>query len=102
MDMKHIKQIIVGSLALAILCSACSAGGEAVPAADAEVSSPTAVLSVQQSGTGQFMDVPSEAWYAQAVNWCLENDIMSASSDAAFAPADHTMRVTVADALYRA
>lgn len=53
----------------------------------------------QQISADHFTDVPANAWYAEAANWCWEQGIMSG---AAFNGVASMTRGTVADALYRA
>ena len=60
------------------------------------------VPSGQAVETRGFSDVPDTAWYAEAVNWCIENDIMSGITAASFAPDSAMTRASTAEALYRA
>ncbi len=53
----------------------------------------------RQLGSGTFSDVPSDAWYAEAANWCRENGILTGTT---FDANTAMTRATVADALYRA
>ena len=95
--MKHRKQILSGLLALTL---SCGVGCAAVPAAE-PMAEPTAQPLTAAAPAPSLSDVAGSAWYADAVNWCLENDIMSGVSDTAFAPSTDMVRITVADALYR-
>lgn len=49
-----------------------------------------------------FSDVPDSAWFAEAIRWCIENDIMSGITETSFAPGEAMTRVSIAEALYRA
>ena len=60
------------------------------------------VPSGQAVETRGFSDVPDTAWYAEAVNWCIENDIMSGITAASVAPDSAMTRASTAEALYRA
>jgi len=82
-------------LALALLCCACSAAGEQTRTTDA---GSTVLLSESTEDSG-FTDVPADAWYAEAANWCREQGILTG---AAFDTNTTMTRATVADALYRA
>ena len=97
--MKHKKQMLAGFLALAL---SCGAGCAAVPADKSEdtvpVVQPLAAVSVSRS----FSDVADSAWYAEAVDWCAANDILSGTAATVFSPQAAATRITVADALYRA
>ena len=53
----------------------------------------------RQLSADRFTDVPDGAWYAEAANWCREQNILTGSTFAADTP---MTRSTVADALYRA
>lgn len=49
-----------------------------------------------------FSDVPDGAWYADALNWCVEHDILSGITSTTYSPGTDMVRATVAEALYRA
>lgn len=95
--MRHFKQLIACCMALALLCCGCSAG-------DPGLSEPKAVTALPlaeqgASATEGFLDVPTDAWYAEAAAWCREHNILTGTTF----DADTAMtRATVADALYRA
>lgn len=55
----------------------------------------------QVTGAGKFEDVPSSAWYAEAVNWAAENGITSGVSATKFAPVQNITRQEMASLLYR-
>ena len=48
-----------------------------------------------------FTDVAADAWYADAVNWAKENNIVSGYSDTLFGPEDILTREQFAAILYR-
>lgn len=50
-----------------------------------------------------YVDVPNDAWYTEAVYYCLENALMLGVSEEKpiFAPEDHMTRATLATVLYR-
>lgn len=48
-----------------------------------------------------FTDVADDAWYADAVNWAKENNIVSGYSDTLFGPEDTLTREQFAAILYR-
>ena len=48
-----------------------------------------------------FTDVAADAWYADAVNWAKENNIVSGYSDTLFGPEDTLTREQFAAILYR-
>ena len=49
-----------------------------------------------------FIDVSPDAWYADAVNWCRDNKIMSGMGGNAFSPEVAVTRAMMAMVLYRA
>lgn len=48
-----------------------------------------------------FTDVPTDAWYAQAVAYCRENGLMAGTSDTAFTPDGTLTRAMLAAILHR-
>ena len=48
-----------------------------------------------------FSDVAADAWYADAVEYCTENGLMSGTSAATFAPSTAMSRAMLATVLYR-
>lgn len=101
--MKRSKQVLVGLLALALLCGVgFAATGATTPEAGAVDTAPNVQLLSSDTVSNSFTDVAADAWYADAVNWCVENDIMSGVTATTFSPGADMIRVTVAEALYRA
>lgn len=49
----------------------------------------------------RFSDVASGAWYAEAIAYCSENDIMNGTSDTGFSPNESMTRAMLATVLYR-
>lgn len=54
------------------------------------------------STVSDFSDVPTDAWYAEAVAWCRENGIMSGTAADTFSPDGDLTRAMMAAVLYRA
>ena len=77
--MKRRNTLLAGLLSLALLLGLVSSG---------------------TSARAAFSDVPEGAWYAEAVNWCLEHGIVN--NGTAFRPESVMTRAMVAVALYRA
>ena len=95
--MRHFKQLIACCMALALLCCGCSAG-------DPGLSEPKAVMALPLAEQGAtvtegFIDVPADAWYAEAATWCRDHNILTGTT---FNAETAMTRATVADALYRA
>ncbi|MBQ7499836.1 MAG: DUF4838 domain-containing protein [Clostridia bacterium] len=44
------------------------------------------------SDTGKFTDVPDNSWFAEAVDWCLDNGYMNGTGDKVFSPDAKTTR----------
>lgn len=61
----------------------------------------TALLAVG-AGADSFADVPSNAYYAPAVQWALENGVTTGTSKTAFSPNDTCTRGQVVTFLWRA
>ena len=98
------KKIISLFLTLCLVASLAACGGNS--AADApeapalEGAAPLAAAA--QSNSSPFTDVPSDASYAQAVEWCRENGIMSGTSATTFNPNGTLTRAMLATVLHRA
>ncbi len=73
-----------------------AANAESVPPAQ---STETTTLAAK---TGSFSDVPPDADYAQAVEWCREQSLMAGVGAGRFAPQGTLTRAMVATVLYRA
>lgn len=90
--MRYTKKILNRLFAAALIfCVAFSAiGGGMVAEA--------AALNTESTA---FSDVPQDAWYAEAANWCKENGIMAGTSDTTFSPDGIMTRAMLATVLYR-
>ena len=88
------KRIFTSFILICLLLTmpACAAGADQPAEDNAER------LSVQSTG---FTDVPADAWYAQAVEYCRENGLMAGTSDTTFAPEGTLTRAMLAAILYR-
>jgi len=88
------KRIFTSFILICLLLTmpACAAGADQPAEDNAEL------LSVQSTG---FTDVPADAWYAQAVEYCRENGLMAGTSDTTFAPEGTLTRAMLAAILYR-
>lgn len=95
--MKKVKQLIACSIVIALLCCSCSVSGPDLSEAKAVTALPLAEQGLSDS-IG-FIDVPADAWYAEAAEWCREHNILTGT---AFDAESSMTRATVADALYRA
>lgn len=92
------KIVFILALCLLISCAACGtaegAGGTERPAVNA------VPMKSSSTPTG-FVDVPTDAWYAEAVAWCRENGIMSGTSESEFSPDEPMSRAMLATVLWR-
>lgn len=61
----------------------------------------TLALPAAQAAQGSLPDVPNDAWFARAVNYCWTRDVLEASADGAFDPGGALTRGMVASALYQ-
>lgn len=89
---------VVLSLLLLLEITACGAAKDEKPSVS-PAGNPPAVLSA--AVTSRFSDVPEGAWYAEAVEYCRQNDIMNGVSDTAFAPEDTLTRAMLVTILWR-
>ena len=53
-------------------------------------------------GSANFTDVKSDAFYADAVNWAVANNVTNGTSDTTFSPDDNCTRGQIVTFLYRA
>lgn len=53
------------------------------------------------AGAEELTDVSSSAWYAEAVNYCCQRDLLLAGEDGSFSPEGELTRAMVAHALYQ-
>ena len=88
------KRIFTSFILICLLLAmpACAAGADQPAEDNAER------LSVQSTG---FTDVPADAWYAEAINYCQQNGIMSGTSATTFAPEATLTRAMLATVLHR-
>ena len=98
--MKFKKRLFAALLAVAMLCSSCSAGNTG----SSETNTAAAIPLAEQgtSAPAGFIDVPSGAWYAEAAEWCRANGVVSGTTATTFSPDEtmtHAMLLTI---LYRA
>jgi len=89
-------KVLSGLLALVLTLAACGAG---VPAAEPTDGRETVTLSTENGG---FTDVPADADYAPAVDWCRENGILNGVGGGLFDPEGTLTRAMLVTALYRA
>ena len=88
------KRFVPFSMAVCMVClltmTSCLAAE--APAVSSGVDYNSAVLTSKTQPAPTFTDVPSEAWYAEAVNYCQQRGIMSGTSAATFAPEETLTR----------
>lgn len=95
------KRVLAFLTAVCMICAltmtSCSAAE--VPAAGGSAGiDPLAFDAVRAAG---FSDVPADAWYADAVDYCRRHDIMSGTSADTFTPEGTLTRAMLAAILYR-
>ena len=96
--MKHTKKLLALALSAALLagCAAQSTGG----AGNTTPIIRTETLAAQRRSA--LSDVPDGSWFADAVNWSLEQGLIDSAGADSFAPDADANRATLAAALYRA
>ena len=77
---------------LLLTMPACAAGADQPVAGSAEK---------MANQTAGFTDVPADAWYAGAVQYCRENSLMAGTSDTTFAPEATLTRAMLVTILWR-
>ena len=96
------KIAFILALCLLVSCAACgTAEGAAEGAGGTEKPVVNGVTLNSQSTPTGFIDVPTDAWYAEAVAWCRENRIMGGTSDSTFSPDEPMSRAMLATVLWR-
>ncbi len=93
--MKRLLGILL-SLALMLTMPACAANA---PAASETTTAGSLALTAAE--TGAFTDVPSDAWYAEAVAYLSGSGIMTGTGNGKFSPNDAFNRAQLAMVLYR-
>ena len=88
------KRICSGFILICLLLTmpACAAGEDRPVTGSAEKTA---------SQTAGFADVPSDAWYAEAVQYCQENGLMAGTSSTTFDPESTLTRATLVTILWR-
>lgn len=95
------RKLVTGLLAMALLCGV----GFAVTGAGTEANSnaaPDQQQTVPLAAALGFSDVAPDSWYAEAVEWCREHDIMNGISATTFSPDNTITRAMLAVVLHRA
>ena len=82
-----------------LILTSCSAAE--VPADNGGTNLGSAVLTSAAQPAAAFTDVPSDAWYAGAVQYCRENGLMAGTSDTTFAPEATLTRAMLVTILWR-
>lgn len=97
------KKIFSFSIAICMACllTMTSCGAAEVPAAGDGENLDSAKLAVETEPAMVFTDVPAEAWYAEAVEYCRQNDLMNGTSDTTFAPEETLTRAMLVTILWR-
>ena len=102
--MRHGKKIVAGILTIALVLGVAVSTMGAGSSASEQPSSNTPEVTVLSASAPApiFSDVSADAWYAEAVQWCRDNGIMSGTSNTTFSPNNTMTRAMLAVVLYRA
>ncbi len=98
--MKKVLSLIL-AYTLCLSLTACGTGGEQAQAPNAPGAGVVPLASAAEP-TSVFTDVPANADYAPAVEWCYESGLMNGTSATAFDPEGTLTRSMLATVLYRA
>ena len=97
------KRFLSYLVAICMVClltmTSCSAAE--VPAAGSGTNPGSAKLTSESQAMTAFADVPTDAWYAEAVAYCQQNGIMSGTTDTTFAPEATLTRAMLVTILWR-
>lgn len=99
MKNRYCSLMIVVCIICCLTMTSCSAAE--IPAVNSGANAETAVLISETQDGFYFNDVPADAWYAEAVNYCQRHGIMNGTAPTAFAPEDSLTRAMLAEVLYR-
>ena len=94
--MKTSKRLVASLIAVAVLCGVFFTTMGAAPAANTAENGPSARANTALS------DVPAGAWFSEAVNWCLDRNLIDPTGGSTFSPDADASRATLAVALYQA
>lgn len=96
------KRFLSFSMAACMVClltmTACAAE---VPAAGGGADLDRAKPTSESQPASAFTDVSADAWYAEAVEYCRQNDLMNGTSDTTFAPEETLTRAMLVTILWR-
>ncbi|MCI8916525.1 MAG: aldo/keto reductase [Oscillospiraceae bacterium] len=96
------KRFFPFSMAACMVClltmTACAAE---VPATGGGADLDRAKLTSESQPASAFTDVPADAWYTEAVEYCRQNDLMNGTSDTTFAPEETLTRAMLVTILWR-
>lgn len=97
------KRLLAAAMSMILLISLTACGNGGAAGTETAQMEPE-MLSAQSGEVSQsqgFTDVPADAWYAEAVNWCRDNGIMSGTTNSTFTPDGTMSRGMLATVLYR-
>ena len=97
--MRRRKQLLACGIVAVLLCALALTSMGAASIETEDTSDKPTVLAA--ASVPVFSDVPSGAWYEDAVNWCRENDIMGGAGNNTFLPDTTMSRAMLATVLYR-
>ena len=89
------------AVCMACLLTMTSCGAAEVPAVGGGADLDSAKLASESQPASAFTDVPADAWYAEAVEYCRQNDLMNGTSDTTFAPEETLTRAMLVTILWR-
>ena len=97
---KNCRPALLAALMLLVL-SACSGADSIEPARQPETNAVPVAMQLTAAAQQSFPDVQEDAWYADAVRYVIEHDLMDAA-DGKFCPDDAAPREIIAESLWRA
>ena len=97
------KRIFSFSMAVCMACllAMTSCGAAKAPAAGGGINLDSAKPASEPESVAAFSDVPADAWYAEAVEYCRQKNIMDGVSNTTFVPEEALTRAMLVTILWR-
>ncbi len=99
--MKQEKKIFVGLCVTVLVCGIISFAAGMTIEGSSVTDTPFSVSLPVSLATSAFSDVATNAWYANAANWCRENGVLSGTTNTTFSPDVAMTRAMLVTVLYR-
>ena len=95
------KRIVISFIVICLFLTMPACAAAEAPAASGGADLDSAKLATESQPVTAFTDVSAGAWYAEAVEYCRQNNLMNGVSDTAFAPEETLTRAMLVTILWR-